>query len=129
MQILDVDLFIYKPRMNVKPILLVSKEDFSVILGLFQAGWQMIGSFTCRKACIWAEFVYRENFSVSTLLIKFFKTFHLKDITWAHESRNAPTFIKYPNFWVVETQQMVKKFKVLTILYNQGHGTFISKFS
>ena len=75
MQILDVDLFIYKPRMNVKPILLVSKEDFKVILGLFQAGWQMIGSFICRKACIWAEFVYRENFSVSTLLIKFFKTF------------------------------------------------------
>ena len=49
MQILDVDLFIYKPRMNVKQILLVSKEAFKVILGLFQAGWQMISSLYVEK--------------------------------------------------------------------------------
>ena len=49
MQILDVDLFIYKPWMNVKQILLVSKEAFKVILGLFQAGWQMISSLYVEK--------------------------------------------------------------------------------
>ena len=52
--------------------MLVSKEAFSVILGLFQPGWQIMSSFVCRKACNRTQFVYRGNFFESTLLIKFF---------------------------------------------------------
>ena len=44
MQMLDVDLFIYKARMNLKPIFFVFEISF---LGNFdfQLGWQMISSF------------------------------------------------------------------------------------
>ena len=42
--------------------MLVSKEAFSVILGLFQSGWQIMSSFVCRKACIMTQFAHHGNF-------------------------------------------------------------------
>ena len=66
MQILDVDLFIYKPRMNVKQILLVSKEAFKVILGLFQAGWQMISSLYVEKLVLGPNLFIMKIFCVNS---------------------------------------------------------------
>ena len=80
----------------------------------------MISSFVCRKACIGTIL-----FILKILLC----LLYLKDITCAHESRNKPAFIRYPNFGLWKCNKWFKKFKVLAILYNQGHGTFISKFS
>ena len=60
----------------------------------------MISSFVCRKACIR---------TILFILKIFLCLLYLKDITCAHESRNKPAFIRYPNFLVVEMQQMVQK--------------------